>query len=118
MELATGNYSTGQVAPSGGNDESMPPINACQTNENESCSLSENNSRQSQEHLQIVARATNDAVRDWDVRSGALVWPQGLAGLLGYCRSSIPTPIGFWQQHIHPEDVARVMANIGAALVG
>src|SRR5437660_5927330 len=113
MRLATGNHLTAH-----GDDKSTPPFNACKTNETENRALSENNSLQSQDHLQIVARATNDAVRDWDVRTGTLVWPQGLASLLGYCRSSIPTPIGFWQQHIHPEDVARVMANIGAALVG
>ncbi|MEY2540421.1 MAG: hypothetical protein QOI22_23, partial [Verrucomicrobiota bacterium] len=33
---------------------------------------------------EIIARATNDAVRDWDVKTGALVWPQGLECLLGY----------------------------------
>jgi PAS domain S-box-containing protein len=113
MRLATGNHLTGH-----GDDKSTPPFNACKTNETESCSLSENNSVQSQDHLQIVARATNDAVRDWDVRTGTLVWPQGLASLLGYSRSSIPTQIGFWQEHIHPEDVARVIASIGAALAG
>src|SRR6266567_8909336 len=118
MRLATGDYLTGHVAPSARDDKSTPPFNAYKTNETDSRALSENNSLQSQDHLQIVARATNDAVRDWDVRSGTLVWPQGLESLLGYCRSSIPTPIGFWQQHILPEDVARVMANIGAALVG
>jgi len=118
MRLATGNYLTGHVAPSAGDDKSTPPFNACKTNETESCALSENNSFQSQEHLQIVARATNDAVRDWDVRSGTLVWPQGLASLLGHCRSSIPKQIGFWQEHIHPEDLARVMASIGSALAG
>ena len=113
MRLATGDHLTGH-----GDDKSTPPFNAYKTNETESCALSENNSFQSQDHLQIVARATNDAVRDWDVRTGALVWPQGLASLLGYCRSSIPTQIGFWQERIHPEDVARVMASIGAALAG
>ncbi|HCP91683.1 MAG TPA: hypothetical protein DIT76_06530, partial [Spartobacteria bacterium] len=118
MRLATGDHLTGRVAPSAGDDTSTPPFNPCQTSETESCALSENNSLQSQEHLQIVARATNDAVRDWDVRSGALVWPQGLASLLGYCRSSIPKQIGFWQEHIHPEDLARVMASIGSALAG
>ncbi len=118
MRLATGDHLTGRVAPSAGDDTSTPPFNPCQTSETESCALSENNSLQSQEHLQIAARATNDAVRDWDVRSGALVWPQGLASLLGYCRSSIPKQIGFWQEHIHPEDLARVMASIGSALAG
>src|SRR6266404_2244818 len=113
MRLATGNHLRKH-----GDDKLTPPFNTCKTNETESCSLSENNSVQSQDHLQIVARATSDAVRDWDVRTGTLVWPQGLASLLGYCRSSIPAQIGFWQDHIHPEDVARVIASIGAALAG
>ena len=118
MRLATGDYLTGHVAPSARDDKSTPPFNAYKTNETDSRALSENNSLQSQDHLQIVARATNDAVRNWDVRSGAVVWPQGLASLLGYCQSSIPTQIGFWQEHVHPEDVADVMARIGAALAG
>ena len=36
------------------------------------------------EHFAIAARATNDAVRDWNVKTGALSWPQGLEALLGY----------------------------------
>jgi len=118
MGLATGNHLTRRVAPSAGNDQSRPTLNYCKTNETKSRALSENNSSQSEEHLEILARATNDAVRDWDVRSGTLVWPQGLERLLGYCRSSIPKQIGFWQEHIHSEDVARVMASIGSALAG
>ena len=118
MRLATGDHLTGHVAPSARDDKSTPPFNAYKTDETDSCALSENNSLQSQDHLQIVARATNDAVRNWDVRTGTVVWPQGLASLLGYCQSSIPTQIGFWQEHVHPEDVACVMASIGAALAG
>src|SRR5438067_1423918 len=118
MRLATGDYLTGHVAPSARDDKSTPPFNAYKTNETDSRALSENNSLQSQDHLQIVARATNDAVRNWDVRTGTVVWPQGLASLLGYCQSSIRTQIGFWQEHVHPEDVADVMARIGAALAG
>src|SRR5437773_4183580 len=36
------------------------------------------------DYHQLVARATNDAVRDWDLASGDLIWPQGLDTLLGY----------------------------------
>src|SRR5438445_10384505 len=113
MRLATGNHLTAH-----GDDKSTPPFNACKTNETENRTLSENNSLQSQDHLQLVARATNDAVRAWDVRTGTPVWPQGLASLLCYCRSSIPTPSGVWHQHIHPEQAALSIADIGAAPAG
>src|ERR1700730_6426562 len=118
MGLAAGNQLQGRVARSAGDDQSDPSCNKCTTNENHNHALSENNSSQSQEHLQIVARATNDAVRDWDVRSGLLFWPQGLESLLGYCRSSAAEQIGFWQEQVHPEDRARAAASIGDALAG
>jgi PAS domain S-box-containing protein len=118
MRLATGNQLQGRVARSAGDDQSDPSCNKCTTNENHNRALSENNSSQSPEHLQIVARATNDAVRDWDVKSGSLFWPQGLESLLGYCRSSATEQIGFWQERVHPEDRARAAASIGDALAG
>ena len=118
MRLATGNQLQGRVARSAGDNQSDPSRNKCTTNENHNRALSENNSSQSPEHLQIVARATNDAVRDWDVKSGSLFWPQGLESLLGYCRSSATEQIGFWQEQVHPEDRARAAASIGDALAG
>lgn len=118
MRLATGNQLQGRVARSAGDGQPDPFCNKSTTNENHSRALSENNSPQSQDHLQIVARATNDAVRDWDVRSGSLFWPQGLESLLGYYQSSAAEQIGFWQEQIHPEDRARAAASIADALAG
>src|SRR6266446_1400166 len=118
MRLATGNQLQGRVARSAGDDQSDPSCNKCTTNENHNRALSDNNPSQSQEHIQIVARATNDAVRDWNVRSGSLFWPRGLGSLLGYCRSSAAEQIGFWQEQVHPEDRARAAASIGDALAG
>jgi two-component system, cell cycle sensor histidine kinase and response regulator CckA len=65
-------------------------------------------------HHQLVARATNDAVRDWDLISGALAWRQGLGSLLGY--SEAKNTIAFWQQHLHPADHTRVIASLEQAL--
>jgi PAS domain S-box-containing protein len=80
--------------------------------------LLEDHSSQSGDHLQILARATNDAVRDWDVKTGRLCWPQGLDTLLGYCRSSTTEEIGFWHQNVHPEDLRRIVPRIADALTG
>src|SRR5207244_13281854 len=40
------------------------------------------------DHYQMVARATNDAIRDWDLASDTLTWPQGLDSLLEIGRAS------------------------------
>jgi two-component system, cell cycle sensor histidine kinase and response regulator CckA len=71
---------------------------------------------ESAEHLAILARATNDAVRDWNVKSGALSWPQGLETLLGYGSATANGDIGFWQKQVHPQDRARTIGSIRDAL--
>jgi two-component system, cell cycle sensor histidine kinase and response regulator CckA len=96
-------------------------------NENPSCrnpaqkhethnEIPESRSPEGAEHFAIVARATNDAVRDWNVKTGALSWPQGLKALLGYDSSTASGDIGFWQKQIHPQDRARTTGSIRDAL--
>lgn len=68
------------------------------------------------EHFAILARATNDALRDWNVRTGALSWPQGLDTLFGYGSAVASADIGFWQKQIHPQDRARTAGSIRDAL--
>jgi len=67
------------------------------------------------EYFEIVARATNDAVRDWNVTSGGLLWPRGLESLLGHPRSAASEKISFWFDCIHPEDLARIQESLRSA---
>ena len=78
--------------------------------------LPESGAAESPEYSAIVARATNDAVRDWNVKTGKLSWPQGFGTLFGFDDSSSAGEIGFWQKRIHPEDRARTAASIRDAL--
>ncbi len=78
--------------------------------------LDEELQHQTPGYLEFVARATNDAVRDWDVKSGELAWPQGLETLLGYTPSPARNSIGFWQQRLHADDRARTAASIRDAV--
>src|SRR5437588_6000057 len=70
----------------------------------------------SADHYQLVARATNDAIPDWDLSSGALIWPQGLDSLLGYSPNGSGETIAFWQQQIHRDDRSRIAASIREAI--
>ncbi len=76
----------------------------------------QNEAPENAECFALAARATNDAVRDWDVSSGRLDWPQGLETLLGHKPSIISQDIGFWQRHVHPDDRARTALSIREAL--
>ena len=69
------------------------------------------------EYCEILARATSDAVRDWDVKTGALSWPFGLEKFFGYSDAEADS-FTFWFSHIHAEDLARIQESLGAALDG
>ena len=70
------------------------------------------------DYFEVVARATNDAVRDWNVGIGALRWPRGLESLLGHARCAASQKISFWFDHIHPEDLARIQESLRTAFTG
>ena len=80
-------------------------------------SVSKPASSPSSDYSAFAARATNDAIRDWNVRTGELCWPQGLTSLLGY-GASAENQISFWQKNLHPADRNRVPASISEALAG
>ncbi|HET7512756.1 MAG TPA: ATP-binding protein [Chthoniobacterales bacterium] len=64
-----------------------------------------------------MARATNDAVRDWNVSSGAVVWPRGL-DTLGHSRSITSSKVAFWFDHLHPDDLPRIQESLKQAFQG
>ncbi len=70
------------------------------------------------EYFAILSRATNDAVRDWQVKHGTLIWPSGLSELFGYEETDATGEINFWLDHIHPDDRARTTESIHQALAG
>lgn len=73
--------------------------------------------RRSEERFRIVARATNDAVWDWDLVSNEIWWSEGFQTLFGHRQEEIPPGIASWTENIHPEDRARVEEGI-FALIG
>ncbi len=67
--------------------------------------------RESNERFQLVARATNDAVWDWDVTTNTVWWNQGLQTLFGYQPEQMDLGIEAWTSRLHPEDRERVLAD-------
>jgi two-component system, cell cycle sensor histidine kinase and response regulator CckA len=67
-------------------------------------------------HHQLVARATNDAVRDWNLATDVVIWRQGLDTLLGWHIDASSSTNAFWQRRLHPDDRTRVTASIREAI--
>ncbi|HEX4666673.1 MAG TPA: ATP-binding protein, partial [Chthoniobacterales bacterium] len=70
------------------------------------------------EYFEILGRATNDAVRDWNVTRGALTWAGAVESLLGSQPDAASNQIGFWFKQIHPTDLARIQASLSDAFNG
>jgi diguanylate cyclase (GGDEF)-like protein/PAS domain S-box-containing protein len=68
--------------------------------------------RKSNERYEIVARATNDVIRDWDLLTDEHLWNENLARVFGYRREDIDRTSGFWYDGIHPEDRTRVVSSL------
>jgi PAS domain S-box-containing protein len=74
--------------------------------------------RSSEERYRLVNVATNDVIWDWDLGSDELLWNQGLQRVFGYPLETVAAEIGWWYDHLHPEDRERVVAGIHDVING
>ena len=68
------------------------------------------------ERFQTVARATNDAVWDWDLAINSVWWNEGYQTLFGYRLEDIKPGIDSWYDPIHPDDRERVFRGVHALI--
>jgi diguanylate cyclase (GGDEF)-like protein/PAS domain S-box-containing protein len=72
--------------------------------------------QQSLERFQIVARATNDVVWDWNLVTDQLWWNDNFCTVFGYDAAEVGAYVDAWTTRIHPEDAARVKQDIKSAI--
>ncbi|HEX2555298.1 MAG TPA: PAS domain S-box protein [Microvirga sp.] len=71
-----------------------------------------------EERYRLAARATNDAIWDWDLGTGRVERNDAVLALFGYADPAIEPNLPWWEERLHPDDRARVMASIAAYLEG
>ncbi|MFN8489360.1 MAG: ATP-binding protein [Caldilineaceae bacterium] len=74
--------------------------------------------RQREERYRLAARATNDAIWDWDLSTDQVEWNAAIATLFGHTAAIQGTNAAWWHAHIHPEDEDRVRQSIQAVIQG
>jgi PAS domain S-box-containing protein len=65
-----------------------------------------------------VARASNDAVWDWDMATGSVWWNEGVTTIFGYGGEEVTPDVGWWRERIHPLDRDAVKTTIDAVIHG
>lgn len=65
------------------------------------------------QNYEILTKATNDAVRDWNVQSKSMEWNHGLYSIFGYEKVSLN--YDEWANGIHPDDATEVLNGLDTA---
>lgn len=74
--------------------------------------------RETEERYRLAARATNDAIWDWNLRTDHIRWNEAVQTLFGYAADEVGPSGAWWTSRIHPDDRERVKASIHAVIGG
>lgn len=70
--------------------------------------------KRSEVRFKMLARATNDALWDWNLATDEMWWNENVQTLFGYPVHEASTTSKWWLDHVHPEDRQRVESGIHA----
>jgi diguanylate cyclase (GGDEF)-like protein/PAS domain S-box-containing protein len=74
--------------------------------------------RESEERYSLAARGANDGLWDWDLRTDEIYFSPRWKGMLGLAEGEVTNRSAEWLGRVHPEDLARLRADLDAHLQG
>jgi len=80
--------------------------------------IAEDAVRESAERFRLLARATNDAIWDWNMVTSELWWNEGFETLFGYSRCEVDSSLSSLTDYIHPDDRELVVSGMREAIDG
>ena len=72
----------------------------------------ENRLRESIERFQIITRATNDTIWDWDLVTNTLWWNENVSKLFRYSPDKIGSGAAWRSERLHPEDREKTLLDV------
>ena len=71
-----------------------------------------------EQRYRLVAKATNDAIWDWDLVTNHVDWNEAVHVLFGYTEDEVEPTGDWWTGNIHPDERAQVDTAIHAVIDG
>ena len=65
-----------------------------------------------QERLDLALEASGSGLWDWNIQSGAVLFNERWAGMLGYRLDEIDSNVDTWERLLHPDDKDMVMTSL------
>ena len=74
--------------------------------------------KEAKERYRLAAKATSDAIWDWDLTHNQVLWNDALHEAYGHSPAEIDPSGDWWLAQIHPEDRPRISDAIHAVIAG
>lgn len=71
---------------------------------------------QNRERFEMVVKATQDAIWDWDLKTNQIWWSEGFKTLFGYKAEQIESTVDSWYNRLHPDDTENIIGGIHAVI--
>lgn len=68
--------------------------------------------RQFNERIQLLSKATNDAVWEWDMVNDTHWWNEAYFNMMGYDPSGPVPPLPDWIRKVHPDDRDKIVSRL------
>jgi PAS domain S-box-containing protein len=65
--------------------------------------------------FELLSKATNDAIWDWNIEDDRETWNHGIQSIFGYTNREINSSEIWWKEKIHPNDYNRVQLEVNHA---
>lgn len=72
--------------------------------------------RTSNERFNIISRAVNEAVWDWDLIANRIIWNDAVQTLFQYKPEEVDESPNWWIENLHPEDREAIVQSILSAI--
>ncbi|MBM4124858.1 MAG: PAS domain S-box protein, partial [Nitrospira sp.] len=74
--------------------------------------------RVSEERWELACLGSNDGIWDWDIPAGTVFYSSRWKAMRGRAEHEVTDSLDEWKQHIHPDDLDRVMQRVAAHFAG
>ncbi|WMW24614.1 PAS domain S-box protein [Methanolobus sediminis] len=71
-----------------------------------------NSRKRAEERFRIAAQCVSDLIYEWDMKTDHVEWFGDIDEHLGYEPGEIKETLDSWSEHVHPDDLSRVMERI------
>lgn len=68
------------------------------------------------ERYEIVSKATNEIIWEWDLANHKIIWNRGIYKNMKYHPGEVDETIKWWQEKVHPEDYHSTISTLQQAI--